>query len=82
MQRMFPRHACRGLIEAPPERSRASPATPGFPRHACVLQPNDPDNYYRVRELVPTDIVSELTKAKIVITNFHAFKASGDRLPQ
>jgi type III restriction enzyme len=39
-----------------------------------VLQPNDPDSYYASRELVPTDLLDELGKAKIVITNFHAFK--------
>jgi type III restriction enzyme len=39
-----------------------------------VLQPNDPDSYYRSRELVPADMVPELEKAKIVITNYHAFK--------
>jgi type III restriction enzyme len=39
-----------------------------------VLQPSDPDSYYRSRELVPTDLLAELGKAKIVITNYHAFK--------
>jgi len=39
-----------------------------------VLQPNDPDNYYTNSELVPSDMVAELERAKIVITNFHAFK--------
>lgn len=39
-----------------------------------VLQPNDPDSYYRSRELVPSDMLEELGRAKIVITNFHAFK--------
>jgi type III restriction enzyme len=39
-----------------------------------VLQPNDPDSYYKNRELVPADLLSELAKAKIVITNYHAFK--------
>lgn len=39
-----------------------------------VLQPNDPDNYYSTRELVPQDLLPELQKAKIVITNYHAFK--------
>ena len=39
-----------------------------------VLQPNDPDSYYRRRELVPNDMLSDLDRAKIVITNFHAFK--------
>src|SRR5208282_1514709 len=39
-----------------------------------VLQPNDPDSYYRHREIVPPDILCEIDKAKIVITNYHAFK--------
>ena len=39
-----------------------------------VLQPNDPDSYYRSRELVPGDMLGDLERAKIVITNFHAFK--------
>ena len=39
-----------------------------------VLQPNDPDSYYRNRELVPNDMLGDLDRAKIVITNFHAFK--------
>ena len=39
-----------------------------------VLQPNDPDSYFQGRELVPKDMLSDLEKAKIVITNYHAFK--------
>ncbi len=39
-----------------------------------VLMPNDPDSYYKSRELVPSDMLDDLNKAKIVITNFHAFK--------
>ncbi|HQZ27648.1 MAG TPA: DEAD/DEAH box helicase family protein, partial [Verrucomicrobiales bacterium] len=39
-----------------------------------VLQPNDPDSYYASRELVPQDMLEDLQKAKIVITNYHAFK--------
>src|SRR5689334_9820073 len=39
-----------------------------------VLQPNDPDSYYKDRELVPGDMLDDLNKAKIVITNYHAFK--------
>jgi len=39
-----------------------------------VLQPNDPDSYYRSRELVPPDMIGDLARAKIVITNYHAFK--------
>ena len=39
-----------------------------------VLFPEDPDSYYQSRELVPNDLLSELGRAKIVITNFHAFK--------
>ncbi len=39
-----------------------------------VLQPNDPDSYYQSRELVPNDLLPDLERAKIVITNYHAFK--------
>ncbi len=39
-----------------------------------VLQPNDPDNYYGTRELVPHDMLDDIKKARIVITNYHAFK--------
>ena len=39
-----------------------------------VLQPNDPDSYYGSRELVPNDMLADLNRAKIVITNYHAFK--------
>jgi type III restriction enzyme len=39
-----------------------------------VLQPNDPDSYYAGRELVPIDMLDDLNRAKIVITNYHAFK--------
>ncbi len=39
-----------------------------------VLLPNDPNNYYKERDLVPADLTAELNKAKIIITNFHAFK--------
>jgi type III restriction enzyme len=39
-----------------------------------VLQPNDPDSYYADRELVPSDMLDTVNKAKIVITNYHAFK--------
>jgi type III restriction enzyme len=39
-----------------------------------VLQPNDPDNYYGTRELVPHDMLEDMKKARIVITNYHAFK--------
>ncbi len=39
-----------------------------------VLHPNDPNSYYARRELVPMDLLSEISKAKIVITNYHAFR--------
>ena len=39
-----------------------------------VLQPHDPDSYYASRELVPGDLLDDVRKAKIVITNYHAFK--------
>ena len=39
-----------------------------------VLQPNDPDSYYASRELVPSDMLADVNHAKIVISNYHAFK--------
>jgi type III restriction enzyme len=39
-----------------------------------VLQPNDPDSYYAHREIVPQDMIEDVQRAKIVITNYHAFK--------
>ena len=49
-----------------------------------VLLPNDPNNYYRERDILPPDLMAELHKAKIIVTNFHSFKpretASAGRL--
>ncbi len=39
-----------------------------------VLHPNDPYSYYAERELVPSDMQADLGRAKIVVTNYHAFK--------
>ena len=39
-----------------------------------VLQPNDPDSYYESRELAPSDMLVDLERVKIVITNYHSFK--------
>lgn len=39
-----------------------------------VLIPADPENYYRQRDIVPPELWGDLSRAKIVITNFHAFK--------
>ena len=39
-----------------------------------VLLPDSPDNYYRLRDLVPADRYGGLGQARIVITNFHAFQ--------
>ncbi|MEK6681287.1 MAG: DEAD/DEAH box helicase family protein [Nitrospirota bacterium] len=39
-----------------------------------VLLPNDCDNYYRQRDILPADMLAELNRVKIIITNFHAFK--------
>ena len=38
-----------------------------------VLLPNDPGNYYVQRDLVPGGLLEKLGRAKIIITNFHAF---------
>lgn len=39
-----------------------------------VLYPNDPQNYYQQRDIVPLSQMDELGRAKILITNFHTFK--------
>jgi type III restriction enzyme len=38
-----------------------------------VLLPNDPDNYYRKLDVVPEILREQLTRSKIIITNFHTF---------
>lgn len=38
-----------------------------------VLLPSDAENYYVTRQLVPQDMLPEMSKAKVVITNYHAF---------
>ena len=38
-----------------------------------VLRPEHPGNYYRERDLVPADLVPQLSQAQIVITNYHVF---------
>jgi type III restriction enzyme len=40
-----------------------------------VLLPSDPSNYYQFLDLVPAEHLADLGTAKIIITNFHAFKA-------
>ncbi|MFC1905215.1 BPTD_3080 family restriction endonuclease [Chloroflexota bacterium] len=39
-----------------------------------VLLPNDPNNYYRQRDILPPSDMEKLGKARIIITNFHALK--------
>lgn len=39
-----------------------------------VLLPNDPENYYRQRDIVPPGLQDQLGKATVIITNFHAFQ--------
>ena len=39
-----------------------------------VLLPNDPGNYYRQRDILPAHLRVELERAKIIITNYHAFQ--------
>ena len=39
-----------------------------------VVLPSDPNNYYRERDLVPPELRDDLGRAKVVITNFHAFR--------
>jgi type III restriction enzyme len=71
-------HALNKL--ANPQDARFSDAflivTPGITirDRLRVLLPNDPDNYYRQLDLVPPERLVELGQAKLLITNFHAFK--------
>jgi type III restriction enzyme len=39
----------------------------------AVLLPNDPNNYYRQRDILPGYLLEQLDRARILITNFHAF---------
>ena len=39
-----------------------------------VLLPNDPENYYRLRDIIPAQYHDQLGQAKILITNYHAFQ--------
>ncbi len=39
-----------------------------------VLSPNAQDSYYLSRELIPGDMMSDLERAQLVITNYHIFK--------
>ena len=39
-----------------------------------VLVPNDPDNLYATRQLVPPDLLADINRAKVIVTNYHAFK--------
>jgi len=39
-----------------------------------VLLPSDPHNYYKGLDIVPAEMRDRLNRAKVVITNFHAFK--------
>ncbi len=40
-----------------------------------VLKPQDPQNIYEQLDLVPRDLMDAVRKARIVITNYHAFMA-------
>ena len=39
-----------------------------------VLLPSDPESYYRTMDIVPGDLLAPMNRARVVITNFHAFK--------
>lgn len=39
-----------------------------------VLLPGDSENYYRARDIVPSFEMDDLGRAKLVITNYHAFQ--------
>jgi type III restriction enzyme len=39
-----------------------------------VLLPSDPQNYYKELDILPFNLRKEIGRAKLVITNFHAFR--------
>ena len=39
-----------------------------------VLLPSEPGNYYDTREIVPPEMLLEIRRAEIVVTNYHAFQ--------
>ena len=39
-----------------------------------VLQPSDENNYYETRQLVPPEMLPQIRRAEIAITNYHAFQ--------
>lgn len=39
-----------------------------------VLLPNDPQNYYRERDILTLDLLEKLQQTRIIITNFHGFQ--------
>lgn len=60
------------------------PGDPRFPRRALVvcpnltikqrlsvLRPGDPNNYYDVFDIVPSNLRSDLAKGKVLVTNWH-----------
>jgi type III restriction enzyme len=47
-----------------------------------VLLPSDAKNYYATRYLVPQDMLPEMAKAKIVISNYHTFGRRAVPTPQ
>jgi type III restriction enzyme len=47
-----------------------------------VIDPTDPGNYYRERDLVPPDLWEALLQAQVSITNYHAFLLKDDKIIQ
>ncbi len=39
-----------------------------------VLLPSETENYYQRLDLVPSDLMPDMGKARVIITNYHAFK--------
>lgn len=66
--------------QAAPQDSRFTDAflivTPGITirDRLRVLLPSDPNNYYRRMDLVPPELMEGMGRAKMVLTNFHAFQ--------
>ena len=59
------KHFTRGFLVVAPGHDQGPPARPSTQRSGQLL---------RSRELVPGDMLDDIKHAKIVITNYHAFK--------
>ena len=70
-------------VRRPQQQEFHSRLSGGHPRHHHpgpgfgFSSPTTRDSYYQSRELIPNDMIGDLDKARIVITNFSCLQAQG-----